>query len=290
MSSRGRRRVKDAIIRSSLPFKGELARLYLRAVERLRSLRADRDGPTQVGGIAVPAPRLRVLVAGTPELDRFLRSGEAQAGYLRDLLDRAGAPLAEMDAILDFGCGCGRIARWFSGLSRPQVHGCDYNAELIAWCDAQLPFLSARVTGLEPPLPYERDAFDFLYAFSVFTHLSVELAGSWMAEFARLLRPGGLLWFTVHGQSYRERLLPEQKQSFDRGEIVVWLPETQGTNICGAYWPPSAVARMLGSDFEIVEHFDPLADPSTAQRVFLAHDAYLVRRVEQPAGPGRPYS
>jgi SAM-dependent methyltransferase len=286
MSSRARRGVKDAIIRSSLPFKGRLARLYLRAVERLRALRADRDDPEQVGGIAVPPPRLRVLVAGTTELDRFLGSGEAQAGYLRDLLDRAGAPMGEMDAILDFGCGCGRIARWFSELSRPQVHGCDYNAELIAWCDAQLPFLSARVTGLEPPLPYERNAFDFVYAFSVFTHLSVELARSWMGELARLLRPGGLMWFTVHGQSYRERLLSEQKQSFDRGEIVVWLPETQGTNICGAYWPPSAVARMLGSDFEIVEHFDPLADPSTAQRLFLAHDAYLVRRVEQSAGPG----
>jgi len=286
MSSRARRGVKDAIIRSSLPFKGRLARLYLRAVERLRALRADRDDPEQVGAIAVPPPRLRVLVAGTPELDRFLGSGEAQAGYLRDLLDRAGAPMGEMDAILDFGCGCGRIARWFSELSRPQVHGCDYNAELIAWCDAQLPFLSARVTGLEPPLPYERNAFDFVYAFSVFTHLSVELARSWMGELARLLRPGGLMWFTVHGQSYRERLLSEQKQSFDRGEIVVWLPETQGTNICGAYWPPSAVARMLGSDFEIVEHFDPLADPSTAQRLFLAHDAYLVRRVEQSAGPG----
>jgi SAM-dependent methyltransferase len=286
MSSRARRGVKDAIIRSSLPFKGRLARLYLRAVERLRALRADRGDPEQVGGIAVPPPRLRVLVAGTPELDRFLGSGEAQAGYLRDLLDRAGAPMGELDAILDFGCGCGRIARWFSELSRPQVHGCDYNAELIAWCDAQLPFLSARVTGLEPPLPYERNAFDFVYAFSVFTHLSVELARSWMGELARLLRPGGLMWFTVHGQSYRERLLSEQKQSFDRGEIVVWLPETQGTNICGAYWPPSAVARMLGSDFEIVEHFDPLADPSTAQRLFLAHDAYLVRRAEQSAGPG----
>jgi SAM-dependent methyltransferase len=270
--------VKDAIVRSSVPFKGQLARLYLRAVERTRSVRADREGPLQVGGIAVPPPRLRVLVAGTGEVDRFLRSGELQAEYLRDLLERAGAPLAEMDAILDFGCGCGRIARWFSDLGRPRIHGCDYNAELVAWCDAQLPFVSARTTGLQPPLPYDREAFDFLYAFSVFTHLSVELARGWIAEFARVLEPGGLMWFTVHGRSYRERLLPEQKQSFDAGEIVVWLPETEGTNICGAYWPAKSVAGMLGSDFEIVEHFDPLADRATAQRVFLAHDAYLVRR------------
>jgi SAM-dependent methyltransferase len=284
MSSRARRRVKDAIIRSPLPFKGQLARIYLRAVERLRSLRADRGGPAQVGGIAVPPPRLRVLVAGTPDLDRFLRSGEAQAEHLRGLLDRAGAPLEQMEAILDFGCGCGRIARWFSGLVRPQLHGCDYNSELVAWCEAELPFLRARVTGLQPPLPYEREAFDFLYAFSVFTHMTSELARGWIEEFARVLRPGALMWFTVHGRSYRERLLPEQKRSFDGGEIVVWLPETQGTNICGAYWPPGAVPGMLGGDFEIVEHFDPQSDPATAQRVQLAHDAYLVRRVQRTAG------
>jgi SAM-dependent methyltransferase len=271
--------VKDAIIRSSLPFKGQAARLYLRVVERARSLRADREGPVQERGIAVPPPRLRVLVAGTPDADSFLRSGEAQADYLRNLLDRAGSPLAEMNAILDFGCGCGRIARWFSGLSHPRIHGCDYNGELIAWCDAQLPFLSARRTGLEPPLPYDGEAFDFLYAFSVFTHLSVELARRWIAEFKRVLAPGGLIWFTVHGQSYRDRLLPEQKESFDAGEIVVWLPETEGTNICGAYWPAGSVAGMLGSDFEILEHFDPLADPPAAQRLHLAHDAYLVRRI-----------
>jgi hypothetical protein len=114
----------------------------------------------------------------------------------------------------------------------------------------------------------------------VFTHLSVELASDWLAELARVVRPGGLAWFTIHGESYRDRLLPEQRQRFDAGEIVVWLPETEGTNICGAYWPPSAVPRMLGDDFEIVEHFDPQADPLTAQRAYLAHDAYLVRRLD----------
>lgn len=279
MSRRGRRRLKDAIIRSRLPCKGPLARAYLRVIELLRSLRAGRDPRSDANGLALPSPRLRVLVAGTAQLDRFLDSGEAQAGYLRDLLDRAGRPLGEMDAILDFGCGCGRIARWFSGLSRPEIHGCDYNAELVAWCDSHLQFMHARRTGLGPPLPYPDGAFDFLYAFSVFTHLSVELATAWMAELRRVVRPGGLMWFTIHGESYRERLLPEQKERFDGGEIVVWLPETEGTNICGAYWPASSVPRMLGSGFEIVERFDPQADPATAQRAWLAHDAYLVRSV-----------
>ncbi len=279
MHRSGRRRLKDAIIRSRIPFKGALARAYLRAVERWRSARGGRDRRSHADGLALPPARLRVLVAGDADVERFLRSGEAHASHLRELLDEAGAPLGEMDAILDFGCGCGRIARWLADLERPRIHGCDYNAELVDWCAANLTFMDARATALQPPLPYPDASFDFLYAFSVFTHLSVELASNWLAELRRVVKPGGLIWFTIHGESYGERLLPEQRARFDRGEIVVWLPEIQGTNICGAFWPAAAVPGMLGDGWQVVHHFDPQADPATAERADLAHDAYLVRRV-----------
>jgi SAM-dependent methyltransferase len=243
------------------------------------TLRAEPDREFEVNGLPVPPARLRVLVAGVPELDSFLRSGRAQAGYLRELLASVDRPLEAMDAILDFGCGCGRIARWLSDAGGPRIHGCDYNRELVEWCNANLSFLLASTTDLEPPLPYADRSFDFLYAFSVFTHLSVALAREWMAELERVVRPGGLIWFTLHGASYRERLLPEEKVRFDAGEIVVWLPEIQGTNMCGAYWPDPAVERMLGSGFEILVHFDPQADPVAARNLDIAHDAYLVRRL-----------
>ncbi|HEX5224574.1 MAG TPA: class I SAM-dependent methyltransferase [Solirubrobacteraceae bacterium] len=278
MARRLRRRLKDAILRSRLPFKRPLARAYLRAVEARRA-RAVRGPDGADHGLPVPPARLRVLVAGSADRDRFLRSGEVQARHLRQLLHDAGTPIEEMHAILDFGCGCGRIARWFAELERLQVHGCDYNRELVEWCAANLPFLNARTTELEPPLPYAPGAFDFVYAFSVFTHLSVGLAEAWIAELARVVRPGGMLWFTIHGESYRERLLQEQAARFDAGEIVVWLPEVQGTNLCGAHWPEPAVRRMFGGPFDVVAHFDPRAEPEIAERTVLAHDAYLLRRV-----------
>jgi SAM-dependent methyltransferase len=272
--------LKNSVLRSRIPFKGTLALGYLRAVERYRSLRGGRsDQSDSGGGPALPSPGLRVLVAGTADVDWFLSSGEAQATYLRGLLAGAGHPLDDMDAILDFGCGCGRIVRWFSDLERPQISACDYNPELVEWCDANLGFIRARKTELHPPLPYPDGGFDFLYAFSVFTHLSVELASEWMAELSRVVKPGGLMWFTIHGESYRERLLPEEITRFDAGEIVVWLPEIEGTNLCCAYWPDSAVERMLGSDFEIVMHLDPKVDPAAAQTALVEHDAYLIRRM-----------
>jgi SAM-dependent methyltransferase len=274
-----RGKLKDTIIRSRIPLKGPLARGYLRVCEGYRSLRGGRERGPDATGLVLPPPRLRVLVTGSTDADMFLRSGEAQAGYLRELLAGKGRPLDDMEAIMDFGCGCGRIVRWFADLSQTQVDGCDYNHDLIEWCNENLPFMNARETALAPPLPYPDQSFDLIYAFSVFTHLSVELADLWMEELHRVTKPDGLLWFTIHGDSYRDRLLPEQKASFDAGEIVVWFPEIEGTNLCGAYWPERSVQRMLGTRFEGLAHFDPQADPATAKRAFLAHDAYLARRV-----------
>jgi len=273
------RRLKRAIIRSRLPFKGPLARGYLRTVERYKSISGGHKRLYDANGLPVPSPRLRVLIAGTADPEHFLTSGRAHADYLRELLAGVGCPLDQMDAILDFGCGCGRIARWFSDLPRPQINGCDYNSELVEWCDTNLGFMQARKTELRPPLPYQNDSFDFLYACSVFTHLPVELAGRWMAEFRRVIKPGGLIWFTVHGEIKKVQLDPEEQLRFDSGEIVVWLPEIEGTNFCSTFWPNAAVESMLGSDFEVLVHLDPKAQSATAQKAQLDHDAYLVRRV-----------
>src|SRR5205823_5545048 len=39
------------------------------------------------------------------------------------------------------------------------------------------------------------------------------------------------------------------------------------------------VKGMLGDRFEVVSHFSPKADPGTAERIHLAHHAYLARRL-----------
>jgi SAM-dependent methyltransferase len=275
-----RRKLWHALIRSRVPFKGPLMRAYLRALERRRS-REDQTVTVdeEVGGVPIPPARLRVLVAGIPDRDWFLHSGRAQTNHLRELLSEVGRPVGEMGAILDWGCGCGRMARWWAGLPGPEIHGCDYNGELVNWCERNLPFMQTKVNGLEPPLPYADGRFDLVYAFSVFTHLSIELAREWLAELERIVMPGGLAWFTLHGASYRTRLSAQQQQRFDAGEIVVWFPEIEGTNLCAAYWPEAAVAGMLGDGFEILAHLDPLVDPARAQTAQLApHDSYLVRR------------
>ena len=56
---------------------------------------------------------------------------------------------------LDFGCGCGRVLRHWAGLEGPAIHGSDYYERLVGWCAANLPFVTASVNDLAPPLRYD---------------------------------------------------------------------------------------------------------------------------------------
>jgi ubiquinone/menaquinone biosynthesis C-methylase UbiE len=184
-----------------------------------------------------------------------------------------------MTSILDFGCGCGRMLRWWEDLPSGVLHGCDYNRELVDWSQRHLKFATVRGNELSPPLPYEDASFDLLYALSIFTHLTTDMAGRWLTEMHRVVRPGGLVWFTAHGKALDDRLSAAEIAAFDAGEIVVHFPELEGMNVCSTFWPQAGVQRLLGDRFEIVSRFDPLADPAASERVRMTHDAYLVRRL-----------
>jgi SAM-dependent methyltransferase len=79
-----------------------------------------------------------------------------------------------------------------------------------------------------------------IYALSVFSHLDEPLQRAWLAEFRRLLRPGGLLVLSVLGERLRHRLSAEEQSRFDRGELVVQRPRMAGRNLCTVYHPPQS--------------------------------------------------
>ena len=61
--------------------------------------------------IPLPSERLVVLVAGSPDLTWFLQGGRLAAEGIRDAARRQGVAFDELTAVLDFGCGCGRVLR-----------------------------------------------------------------------------------------------------------------------------------------------------------------------------------
>src|SRR5437763_12722131 len=135
-----------------------------RAYERVVSLRPGR--PAAVDGPPLPPRRLMVRVAGTADAEWFLRSGRAAYDAIA-----AHVPLEELGSVLDFGCGCGRVTRWW-GDFHGTVAGSDVSAAAIDWCRANLLFGRFETNALAPPLVFEDESFDLVYALSVFTHLT----------------------------------------------------------------------------------------------------------------------
>ena len=87
---------------------------------------------------------------------------------IRDMLDHGVRwSWIVLDAVLDWGCGCGRVIRQWGQVENTQIYGSDYNPELIAWGRSALPFARLSTNGLAPPLPFPDDSFDFLYGISV---------------------------------------------------------------------------------------------------------------------------
>ena len=211
-------------------------------------------------GLPVPPARLRAQV-GPAHADAafFLRTGRTQADLIRSLVREGGSSVEDLEAILDFGCGCGRVLRHWGELPRTRVFGCDIDPRMVQWCDANLPFAVVSVN-------------DLVYAFSVFTHLSVQLQHAWMRDCLRVLRPDGWLLMSTLGEHYLslKRLTESEEQAFRRGEVVVLYQHSAGSSLCSAYHPPDYVRERLGADFELVT-FRPAADEGR-------HDLHLFRK------------
>src|SRR5205823_4268503 len=161
-----------------------LARPAVQAYELALAVKSKGTSRTEeAGGLPLPPARLRAQIGPSHADARvFLESGRIHAELIQSLLRDAGTPVEQLGAILDWGCGCGRVLRHWSDLPRTLVHGCDINPKMVDWCRDNLSFAEVAVTGLTPPLPYADSTFDLIYAFSVFTHLTEELQREWMEE------------------------------------------------------------------------------------------------------------
>jgi SAM-dependent methyltransferase len=204
-------------------------------------------------GLPIPPPRLRNMVVGNTDIEFFVETGQQIEQAFRAALDRVGATLDPDWAILDFGCGCGRVLRRWR--NHPgQVCGSDLNAALAKWCQTNLPFAVVGSNGLLPPLGYENESFDLIYAISVFTHLPVDAQIAWRDELNRVMRPGGYLLLTLHCEVYAGLLKDNERRIYDDGGCVVRWPTAAGANICSTFHSAPFVRNTLAKGWEFVEH------------------------------------
>ncbi len=205
--------------------------------------------------------------------EEFLAQSYRAAEAVRGGLRRAGRELESFEAVLDFGCGCGRVMRRWQDVRGPSFFGSDYNPQLIDWCRHNLTFAHFEVNDLAPPLPFADQQFDCIYALSVFTHLTAPLQREWMAEMLRVLKPGGLLLFTTRGEAWAWKLTPDEHSQYGNGELVVRYGDVTGTNLCAAFHPWRYVEELLTGSGFVLRDSQPVGLPDGGQDMHVAERA-----------------
>lgn len=108
------------------------------------------------------------------------------------ILEVAAAEVPEATAILDVGCGTGRLLRTAEQrFPAARLEGVDAAVEMVRYAQGVLPAAS-RITFRQATaerLPFADAQFDLVFSTMTFHHWNDQRAG--IAEVARVLKPGG---------------------------------------------------------------------------------------------------
>lgn len=148
----------------------------------------------------LPPESLRATACGGNTLASHLYTGAEDFRMLGELFELfAQRSIETVGSVFDFGCGCGRVLRWFQqALPAARLYGGDVREATIAWCQQNLRGSFAS-NGTLPPLALPDRSCDLVYALSVFSHLGREQNLAWMRELVRITRPDGLILVSTHG-------------------------------------------------------------------------------------------
>ena len=219
-------------------------------------------------GLPLPPTRLVRLATGTSSTGWYLASGAAATESIQAALAARDVEVERVSSVLDFGCGCGRVLRHWHRLPG-RLSGTDYNPALVEWCTRHLGFAEFQLNGLAPPLDYPDEAFDLVYALSVFTHVPAALQEPWMDEMSRILTPGGHLVISTHGEAYLDALDEMEQRAFRAGRLVVRNEDESGTNRCGVYFPEAYVRGTLARRLALIDFIPEGAKGNPRQDLIL---------------------
>lgn len=163
------------------------------------------------------------------------------------------------EAVLDVGCGLGRMAAPLTRYldpARGRYSGFDVDARAIRWCQRRLSarhphfqfqhadlfsreyHLAGKANGAAYRFPYPEASFDFVISTSVFTHLLPAEVDNYLGEIARMLRPGGRSCMTFF------LLNPESAAWLDAGRSPLRLAHDHGAyRLFNEQIPEAAIAH-----------------------------------------------
>jgi SAM-dependent methyltransferase len=220
-------------------------------------------------GLPMPSPKLMHMVSGRYNLEGLYVNGKLGSECIPGILEKNDLKFGQFSSVLDFGCGCGRILRFWQNWRNVKVYGTDYNSVLIQWCRESLKFAKFNVNKLDKRMDYADGQFDFIYAVSVFTHLSEPLQHFWMDELKRILRQGGYMYITVLGTKNQDKLSQKEKKEFSDGRLIIENSGLQGTNICRVFHPEKYFRSEMTHGMTVIDFVPGGARDAENQDVFL---------------------
>ena len=159
-----------------------------------------------VDALPLPEPERRERVHGSRHEATFRLEGFSAYRKLEKALGRVGCTFDDCPRILDWGCGCGRVARYFAGNRNSSLFGVDIDADNIEWCRRNLPFGTFSTIPLHPEPAASAEKFSLILGISVFTHLREDVMLEWLECLNRMLDPnGGLAMVSVHSDFWWAR-------------------------------------------------------------------------------------
>jgi 2-polyprenyl-3-methyl-5-hydroxy-6-metoxy-1,4-benzoquinol methylase len=251
----------------------------------IRSLSSQQYSPL---GEVLPQFPSEEMQANTTGLSAEATLRQAYAFYAD--VDRAtrsiGKEMGPSTKVLDFGFGWGRISRTFmEKISLQNIYGVDVDPSFVDMTRELFKSDNFEVCDPYPPTRYETAGFDLVVAYSVFSHLSEKACNDWMREFARIVKPGGVVAWTTRHDSFLDfcrwareqgdavsgylhalgQLFPdveEPRKRYRSGQIVHVTSEgvgggsARGTGFYGETWIPEKYARERFADnFRLVGSF-----------------------------------
>ena len=132
-----------------------------------------------------------------------LREAFMYFALVEQYTQKLGRPLGRTTQLLDFGCGWGRILRFFlRDCQAAHLRGVDVDPMLVDVCRSTFPYATFDPVQPLPPTVFPDASFDVITAYSVFSHLAEHASLAWVHEFARILKPGGVMLVTTQRRDF----------------------------------------------------------------------------------------
>ncbi|MEE4639002.1 MAG: class I SAM-dependent methyltransferase [Wenzhouxiangella sp.] len=194
---------------------------------------------------------------------------------VRQIIDRVFGDQAEL-RVLDFACGYGRLLRFLvHSLDPERIWAAEIQPEAVDHVVDRYGVHGLYSSAV--PEDFQPDQrFDVIWVASLFSHLPDGLFERWLDRLAGLLKPGGILCFSVHD----EVLLPEHAALPDTGLLYYDHSENEGLD-----------GRIYGTSFVSEDYVRAAAasvfGPGLRYRRFgklLAHeqDVYICTSADGP--------